>query len=42
MVDGKLCVVLHNPWGFPGAEPAPVPADKIDALFHSVDLGSVK
>jgi Calpain family cysteine protease len=40
-VGGTLCVMLHNPWNIDEEEPKPVPVDKIAALFHSVDVGSL-
>jgi hypothetical protein len=40
MVDGKLCVTLHNPWGH--LDPSPVPVGDIKRWFVAVDVGSVK
>ena len=40
MVDGNLCVALHNPWGNP--EPRPVPFDQLKNWFAAVDVGAVR
>jgi hypothetical protein len=40
VVDGRLCVTLHNPWN--RGDPKPVPIDGLKKWFQSVDVGSVK
>jgi hypothetical protein len=40
MRDGRLYVVLYNPWGF--RQPLPIPYDELERWFSRVDVGSVK